>query len=125
MRALLITGLLSIVIGIAAAVFSTNYYSMAADGMENSDRNLTIAKEALNAAGRYPESDPKRDEELAKAARYEGFAESDLNWHDENIDVAAVLTVVSVATVLAGAILLVVRHRRRTRDQPTDTQTIP
>ncbi|MEU4522978.1 hypothetical protein AB0F52_30250 [Amycolatopsis sp. NPDC024027] len=125
MRALLVTGVLSIVIGIAAAVFSTNYYSMAADGMENSDRNLTIAKEALDAAGRYPESDPKQNAEVQKAADFKGFAESDLNWHDENIDVAAVLTVVSVVAVLAGAIVLVVRRRRRTRDQRTDIQTTP
>ncbi|MGW6447388.1 hypothetical protein [Lentzea sp. NPDC055074] len=115
MRTLLITGILSIVLGVAAAVVSTSHYSIAAEAMDRSERNAAMAQDALRASSQYEESDPRKDEELQKAGRYVSYAESDLDSHNENVDLAAVLTVVSIAAVLTGAILLVVRNRRRTR----------
>ncbi|MET9224356.1 hypothetical protein [Lentzea sp. NPDC003310] len=112
MRKLLITGVLAIVIGVAAAVFSTSLYSTASDAMTLSEKNTGIAKEALRTAEGLSESDPAHAEQLAKAQQYVAYAEGNLDWHNETVDQAVLFTVVSVFTVLGGAILLVIRRRR-------------
>jgi hypothetical protein len=121
MRKLLITGVLSIVIGITAAVFSTNLYSIARTAFDLSEQNLTIAQQALDASENYQDPDPRKEEELQKASRYTAYAESDLNRYYDHIDPAVGLTVVSTITVLTGVILLVVRQRRRNREPAPST----
>ena len=118
MRKLLITGVLSIVIGITAAVFSTNLYSIANTAFDLSEHNLALARRALDDAAKLQDSDPAKEAELSKAAQYTAFAESDLNRYYDHIDPAVGLTVVSTVTVLTGVILLVVRQRRRNRTSP-------
>jgi len=112
---LLINGVLSIVIGVAAALLSIKPYAMADEWLVMVNQNKGIAEQALRAGSELGQADPRREEEMQKALRYARIATFNQELRNEELVTAVVYSVVSAFAVLTGAILLAVRHRRRTK----------
>jgi hypothetical protein len=98
--------------GATAGVFSTNFYTMAADIGVIAQRNIDENRRLLAEADLYAEGDQRRNDILIRAKDLLDVIDFQVTLGSDDRETAILLTTTGAVALLTGGTLLLVRRRK-------------